>query len=54
MDRSAEQIYWDWAKSEPLSDCCVDAENVPAGPQYWERMLAAGKDAVAMRKEEQA
>lgn len=45
-------VYLNWAKSEPLSDMCIDAENVPEGPRYWERMLVAGKQAVADRKEE--
>jgi hypothetical protein len=47
-----EQAYWLWHDSEPLSDVCVDRENVPQGPRFWERMLEAGKSAVAMRKEE--
>jgi hypothetical protein len=47
-----EQAYWDWHNSEPLADCCVDAENVPQGPRYWERMLEAGKAAVADRRDE--
>jgi hypothetical protein len=49
-----EQQYYDWVRSEPLSDPCVDAENVGSdrtAPDYWTRMLAAGKDAVAMREE---
>ena len=44
--------YWNWHDSEPLADSCVDAENVESGPDYWERMLDAGKQAVAYRKEE--
>lgn len=49
---AAEKAYWEWHDSEPLADACVDRENVSAGPRYWERMLAAGKQAVADRKEE--
>lgn len=53
-----EQEYYDWVATEPLSDPCVDAENcahiAKYSLHYWGCMLAAGKDAVAMRKEERA
>ena len=54
MTNTPEQSYWNWHNNEPLADCCVDAENVAKGPRYWERMLEAGKQAVADRKEEAA
>lgn len=50
-----KQDYLAWAKSEPLSDMAVDCENVgqdDGAADYWQRMLAAGKQAVADRKEE--
>ncbi len=57
-NRVTEQQYWDWAASEPLSDAGVDAENcahiAKYSLHYWGCMLAAGKDAVVMRKEERA
>lgn len=53
---ATEQEYYDWVASEPLSDPAVDAENCAHiarySLHYWDCMLAAGKDAVAMRKEE--
>ena len=49
---SPEQLYWNWHNSEPLADGGVDHENVAPGPRFWERMLEAGKQAVADRKEE--
>jgi hypothetical protein len=49
-----EQAYWLWHNSEPLANVCVDSENVAGGPNYWQRMLAAGRQAVADRKEERA
>jgi hypothetical protein len=53
---TTKQEYMEWAKSEPLSDVCVDMENVytaPDHPDYWSRMLDAGKMAVEGRKQEQ-
>ena len=47
-----EAAYWNWHDSEPLADVCVDRENVSEGPRYWERMLEAGKAAVADRRDE--
>lgn len=47
-----EAAYWNWHNSEPLADSSVDRENVPQGPRYWERMLEAGIQAVADRKEQ--
>lgn len=49
-----EAAYWNWHNSEPLADVCVDRENVEPGPRFWERMLEAGRQAVADRKEERA
>ena len=52
---TTRQDYLDWARSEPLSDMCVDAENVyvsPDSPEYWALMLRAGQWAVEMRKQE--
>ena len=48
----AKDAYWNWHNSESLADAGVDAENVAPGPRYWERMLEAGRQAVADRKEE--
>jgi len=52
---ATEQDYLSWAASERFSDMCVDTENVglnDGSPDYWDRMLAAGKQAVRDRKEE--
>jgi hypothetical protein len=61
MRQVTEQEYFAWAATEPLSNPSVDMQNVGEGyrdaPDYlesfWTRMLRAGRDAVAMRKEEQ-
>lgn len=53
---ATEADYYAWAATEALSDPCVDVENVgpnDGSPDYWDRMLVAGKQAVADRKEEQ-
>jgi hypothetical protein len=52
-----KQEYMEWAKSEPLSDVCVDMENVytdPDHPDYWAHLLEAGKISVEGRKQEQS
>lgn len=53
---ATEEQYYAWVATEPLSDPCVDVENVgpnDGSPDYWDRMLAAGKSAVQDRKDEQ-
>lgn len=55
--QTTKQEYYDWVSTEPLADPCVDAENVGNdfdSTDYWTRMLHAGKQAVADRKEERA
>jgi hypothetical protein len=53
---TTKQEYMEWAKSEPLSDVCVDMENVYTAsdhPDYWAHLLEAGKISVEGRKREQ-
>lgn len=54
----AKQKYYAWVASEPLSDMCVDRENVAPlseldGDLFWQAMLNSGKQAVEYRKSEQ-
>jgi hypothetical protein len=52
---TTKQDYLDWMKSEPLSDMCVDIENVGEpddSADYWHRLLESGKQAVEGRKQE--
>ena len=54
---TTKKEYMEWAKSEPLSDMCVDMENVytdPDHPDYWAHLLEAGKISVEVRKQEQS
>lgn len=54
QQHTPEQAYWLWHDSEHLADSGVDLENVAQGPEFWERILEAGKQAVADRKEARA